>query len=120
MNVKTLIVAATALTLSAAAGLAQSDMNIFFANTLVMTSAEGAEFKLHINENGTYHGIAPDGSEFTGTWEQNDAGEACFTRKQPAELPPVCNALNGAAVGDTWESTMADGTAVTVTLAEGR
>jgi len=120
MKIKTLLTAAAALALSVGASFGQNSLDAFFANTVVMTSAEGAEMKILINADNTYTGTAPDGTAIAGVWELNEAGEACFTRQQPEAMPQVCNALGGQAVGDTWEGTTADGTPVTMTLVEGR
>ena len=115
----TVFAVAAVLGLSATPAAAQSGMDAFFENTVVMSTADGAEIRLIINSDNTYSGSAGDGATISGTWELVD-GQTCFTRVEPEPLDPVCDNYADKAVGDSWEGTMADGTAVTMTLVEGR
>ena len=98
---------------------AQSSMDAFFGNTLLMTLDSGAEIRMYIDPDYTYAGVSTDGSAFGGTWELKD-GQACFTR-EPATHESVCDAYPGRQVGDVWDGTIvAGGMPITLTIVEGR
>ena len=112
-------VVATALLLGMSPGLADDPMASIYGNTLSVVYPDGAEVRLHVNENQTYHGILPDGSQITGVWEMSGT-ELCFTRQQPAPQAPACDPFEGKQVGDTWQGTGLNDAPVTLTLVEGR
>ncbi len=97
------------------ASIAQADQVILasFGNTL----------KVEVNEETTLYYFNEDGSFSTdggkaGTWAIEDNGDVC-TYVDGATLS--CGpAEEGHEVGETWQTTAADGTVTTLTLIEGR
>jgi len=114
------IAAAGALLVASLAGPALADpMASAYGNTVVVTYPGDAKVKLHVNADGTYESIAPDGSKASGTWAIAD-GQTCFTQTAPAATPPSCSPTVDKKVGDSWTATGQGGATVTVTIIAGR
>jgi hypothetical protein len=103
--------------LCAGAAFAQSTMQNTFGNTIVVTYASGAEARYFFNEDGTFTGVAPGGSQMAGRWRA-DGDQLCLI---PPSGEEACTAAAGDKnVGDTWQQTASDGSQITVTLQAGR
>jgi hypothetical protein len=103
--------------LAAGPAFAQSTMQNTFGNTVVVTGASGSETRYFFNEDGTFTGVAPGGSQMAGRWRA-DGDQLCLIAPNGREN---CTAVAGDKnVGDTWEQTSSDGSAITVTLQAGR
>jgi hypothetical protein len=103
--------------LSAGAAFAQSTMQNTFGNTIVVTSASGAETRYHFNEDGTFTGVASGGSQMAGRWRA-DGDQLCLI--PPSGQEACTTVAEGKNVGDTWEQAGTDGSQITVTLQAGR
>ncbi|MEJ0060003.1 MAG: hypothetical protein WDM79_10695 [Terricaulis sp.] len=114
---KKLIIAA-AFGLASLAGAAQAqDLNGAFGNTLVVTEPSGAQVRYYFEPDGTFTGLAPDGTTMRGRWEI--AGEEiCLL--SPSSQRFCAPYVPGKVVGDTWEQLGTQGQAITVTIAAGR
>ena len=99
--------------------MAQDSMAAFYGNTLSVTYPDDSAVLLYVNEDRTYSGKLPDGSEISGVWELTGT-EVCFTRQQPAPEAPACDQFDGKQVGDTWPGTGLNDLPVTLALVEGR
>jgi hypothetical protein len=108
---------AFAALLSAGAAFAQSTMQNTFGNTIVVTYASGAEARYFFNEDGTFTGVAPGGSQMAGRWRA-DGEQLCLIPPSGQEACTTVAADKN--VGDSWEQTGADGSPITVTLQAGR
>lgn len=89
-----------------------------YSNTIVVTpAAGGAETLFHFNADGTFTGVAPGGSQMAGTFTiQGD--QLCMTYPNGNQ---GCTAIQSDKnVGDTWQQTGIDGTAINVELRSGR
>ena len=104
--------------LFAGAAFAQSSpMQNTFGNTVVVTYASGSESRFFFNEDGTFTGVAPGGSQMAGRWRA-DADQLCLISPNGQEsCTPSAGEKN---VGDTWEQTGSDGSQITVSLQAGR
>ena len=117
---KTALTAGVALAMAALAGPAMADpMASAYGNTVVVTYPGDAKVKLHVNADGTYESIAPDGAKASGTWTVS-GGQTCFTQTAPAAMPASCSPTVDKKVGDSWTATGQGGAPVTVTIVEGR
>ncbi len=114
-----IFIVAVTFWLGAAPGMAQDSMTALYGNTMSVTYPDGATVLLYVNEDQTYSGKLPDGSEISGVW-QLIGTELCFTRQQPAPQAPACDQFDGKQVGDTWQGTGLNDLTVTLTLLEGR
>jgi len=88
-----------------------------FGNTFVVTSASGAEARYYFNEDGTFTGLAPGGSQMAGRWTV-EGDQLCMI--PPSGQQACTQVVSGKSVGDTWEQLGTDGSPITVTLVEGR
>ncbi len=93
-----------------------------FGNTISIVNASGQETLVWLNEDGTYESKLPDGRSHKGVWSL-EGDLICFKVTEPkkaAEGPPICGSLiANRQPGDQWESMVADGSVVTVTLRKG-
>jgi hypothetical protein len=113
---KFIAAAAIALTLGAGPAFADATTDVFAANTVVATGANGAVLKFKFEAGGAY---SMSGAEqpVTGTWAVEN-GQFCIT---PQGAEKSCSPHDPARrVGDTWKVTGADGIEYTVTIAAGR
>jgi hypothetical protein len=111
------LVAFGAVLYSGAAFAQSMTMQNTFGNTIVVTSASGAETRYHFNEDGTFTGVAPGGSQMAGRWRA-DGDQICLI--PPSGQEACTTVAEGKNVGDTWEQTGVDGSPITVTLQAGR
>jgi hypothetical protein len=109
--------AALGVVLSAGAAFAQSAMQNTFGNTILVTYASGAEARYFFNEDGTFTGVAPGGSQMAGRWRADDAQVCLIAPSGQESCTPLAGDKN---VGDTWEQTGSDGSQITVSLQAGR
>ncbi len=89
-----------------------------YANTIVVTPAAGGEETLfHFNADGTFNGVAPGGSQMAGTFTiQGD--QLCM---QYPNGNQGCTAIQADKnVGEKWQQTGIDGSAISVELRAGR
>jgi hypothetical protein len=89
-----------------------------YGNTIVVTPAAGGDETLfHFNADGTFTGVAPGGSQMAGTFTiQGD--QLCMNYPSGNQ---GCTAIQSdKSVGDTWQQTGIDGTAINVELRAGR
>lgn len=102
----------------ALAGTAQAhSIDATFGNTLVVTLPNGAALRYHFEPNNTFKLFTPDGQSIDGAWEIAN-GQLCLSS---AAMGRSCSPLDGERnVGDSWTSTSADGSTVTLTLQRGR
>lgn len=111
------LIVALVVALFSMTGFALADpMAAFYGNTVTVENPEAGERKVHINEDGTYSQVMPDGTAAEGTWEVKGE-EACFSS---GENEPYCVPVEERSVGDTWEMTSPAGVTETATLEEGR
>ena len=104
--------------LSAGVALAQSSpMQNTFGNTVVVTYASGAEARYFFNDDGTFAGVAPGGSQMAGRW-RTEGDQLCLIA--PSGQESCTTAAGDKNVGDTWQQTGSDGSQITVTLQAGR
>lgn len=104
--------------LSAGAAFAQQNtMQNTFGNTVVVTYASGAETRYFFNEDGTFTGVAPGGSQMAGRWTV-DGEQLCLI--PPSGQQACTTVATDKNIGDTWQQTGSDGSTITVTLAAGR
>ena len=107
--------AALAIAALSIASIAQADQVILasFGNTLKVEVNETTTL-YYFNEDGTF---STDGGQ-AGTWAIEDNGDVCtYVDGETLSCGP---AEEGHAVGETWQTTAADGTVTTLTLIEGR
>lgn len=101
---------------AAAPGSAQI-MQSAYENTIVVTTANGAQARHHFNADNTFTVQTPDVQTVSGTYAVEN-GQICLT---PAGGESACaDYVGDKNVGDTWTQTGADGSPVTVTLEAGR
>jgi len=111
------LVALGAALFGGAAFAQNSTMQNTFGNTIVVTYASGAEARYFFNEDGTFTGVAPGGSQMAGRWTV-DGENLCLI---PPSGQQACTTVPGGKnVGDTWQQTGTDGSDITVTLQAGR
>lgn len=92
-------------------------MQSAFENTIVVTSADGAQTRYHFNADNTFALQTPDGQTVTGSYAVED-GQICLT---PEGGERGCTEYVGEKnVGDTWTQTGTDGSQISVTLEAGR
>ncbi len=109
-------VLALGVALTAGAAFADTIQNMY-GNTIIVTYPNGGEALYHFNEDGTFTGVAPGGSQVAGRWTA-DGDQICLT---PPNGQQACTQVaQDKNVGDTWQQTGIDGSAVTVTLRAGR
>ena len=93
-----------------------------FGNTISIVNASGEETLVWLHEDGSYESKLPDGRSHKGVWSL-EGDLICFKVTEPKEdagRPPVCGSLiTNRKPGDQWESMVADGSVVTVTLRKG-
>lgn len=112
------LLAAVVFATAMASGVAFADtMQNTYGNTIVVTSSAGAETRYHFNEDGTFTGVAPGGSTMAGRWTVDGETLCLIAPSGQQQCTTVAADKN---VGDTWEQTGADGSAITVTLQAGR
>jgi hypothetical protein len=112
------LIAALALAALAATPALAETMENSFGNTIVVTTASGANVRYHFNADGSYTQIAPDGTNLNGAWTQT-GDQLCMTPQGSAQ--PACVTVEqGKNVGDTWQQAGADGSQITVMLQAGR
>jgi opacity protein-like surface antigen len=89
-----------------------------YANTIVVSpAAGGAETLFHFNADGTFTGVAPGGSQMAGTFTiQGD--QLCMNYPNGNQGCTTIQADKN--VGDTWQQTGIDGSAINVELRAGR
>lgn len=111
--------ATAALLLTSTVALADP-LAAVYGNTLQVSYPDGVQVSIFVEEDNTYTGTLPDGSEIGGIWEA--AGEQiCFTRQTPEPEEPACQEFaEGIAVGDTWEGVGLNDQPATFTVVEGR
>lgn len=113
---KLLAVAAAVAALAAGPAFADATADVFAANTVVATAANGAVLKFHFNPGGAYTMKAGD-QTVTGAWTVEN-GQFCLT---PQGGEKSCSPHNASRkVGDTWSVTGGDGVAYSVTVTAGR
>jgi len=111
-----LTTAVLAATMAFAAPAFADTMSATYGNTVTVTTAEGVQIHYHMNEDGSYDMITPEGT-ISGTWAI-DGDNICLT---PAGGEAGCSPLdNDRGVGDSWDATAADGSAITLSITEGR
>jgi len=112
-------VAALALGVALVAAPAYADtMENSYGNTIVVTYPNGAQATYQFNADGTFTGTAPGGSQMAGTFTV-EGDQLCLTA--PNGQPPQCVTVAADKnVGDTWQQTAADGSAISVELRAGR
>lgn len=89
-----------------------------YGNTIVVTYGNGAQAIYHFNADGTFSGTAPGGSQMAGTFTI-EGDQLCLA--PPNGQPPQCTTVAADKnVGDTWQQTAADGSAISVELRAGR
>ena len=104
--------------LLAGAAFAQSGpMQNTFGNTVLVTYASGAEARYFFNDDGTFTGVAPGGSQMAGRW-RTEGDQLCLVA--PSGQESCTTAAGDKNVGDTWQQTGSDGSQITVTLQAGR
>lgn len=106
---------AIALTLSAAAAMAQETMSPYFGNT-VISKGNGPEVHTYYNADGTVTGkIIGMKLTLKGTWKV-DGDQLCltYTPPPPTVRNPICVPNEEHKIGDTWMSGKR-----TVTLVQG-
>ncbi|MBI1261238.1 MAG: hypothetical protein GC184_05905 [Rhizobiales bacterium] len=89
----------------------------YYDNTVAITGGGGEDHVIHINKDGTYESIAPNGT-IKGVWKLKEA-DACFTQTDPA-ADTYCVPATSHEVGESWELHLADGVVETATLQAGR
>lgn len=112
------LAAASALALAfvAAPAFADGTTDVYAANTVVATAANGAVLRFKFNPGGAYTMTAGD-QTITGAWAVEN-GQFCLT---PQGGEKSCSAHSDARkVGDTWTVTGADGVSYSVTIVAGR
>ncbi|MEZ5961008.1 MAG: hypothetical protein R3C30_11370 [Hyphomonadaceae bacterium] len=112
-------VAALALGAALVATPAMADtMENSYGNTIVVTYANGSEALFFFNADGTFTGTAPGGSQMAGNFTV-EGDQLCLI--SPDGQAPQCTSVTaGKNVGDTWQQTAADGSAISVELRAGR
>ena len=93
-----------------------------FGNTISIVNASGQETLVWLSEDGSYESKLPDGRAHKGVWSLKE-DQICFKVTEPPEAaggPPICGSLiANRQPGDQWESMVADGSVVSVTLKKG-
>ena len=114
---KQLAALAAAAALFAAPAFADTIEN-GYANTFVVTDAQGATFHYYFNADGTFTAGTPEGQQVAaGAYELAD-GQLCIT---PTGGERGCTAYIGDKnVGDTWTQAGTDGGQITILLRAGR
>lgn len=108
--------AALALSFAAAPAFADATADVYAANTVVATGANGAVLRFKFDTGGAYAMTAGDQS-ITGAWAVEN-GQFCIT---PQGGEKSCSPHSAARkVGDTWAVTGGDGVQYSVTIAAGR
>jgi len=106
--------------LAGAAIAAADPMESRYANTVTLTTPDGAVTKIHYNRDGTMTTVLPNGAAGTGKWAMKD-GKLCVTLDAgPAAGQENCSPFVERKVGDTWDVTLADGTKAKAALVAGR
>lgn len=110
-------IAALAFGLAFAGAAQAQSIDNAFGNTVVVTLPNGAAIRYHFNADHTFTMTTPDNQSVSGTWAIN-GNQLCLTSEAMGQS---CSTLEGdRAVGDTWTSTGADGSQVSITLQRGR
>jgi hypothetical protein len=121
LQMKHMILAATALLLSAAA--AQADpFATMYGNTVTITDASGKSMA-YVNQDMTWEQHMSDGKVMKGTYAWKDDHTACFTMTDPAPKPdaaPNCTKIDDHKVGDTWDEKDSKGQTTSYALTAGR
>lgn len=92
-------------------------MDNTYGNTIVVTSASGAETRYYFNADGTFTGTAPGGSQMAGRWTV-EGDQLCLVPPSGQQLCTTVAADKN--VGDSWEQLASDGSPITVRLDAGR
>jgi len=106
------------LALSGASAMAQDDdMAPTYANTVVVTDANGATTRYYFEPDHTWTGQIVGGVALRGRWER-DGDQLCYLA--PSGQKSCAPFETGKQVGDSWMQDNAQGQPVTMTLAAGR
>mgnify|MGYP000672159979 CR=1 FL=1 len=89
-----------------------------YDNTIVVTTADGAQLRYHFEPDGSYTMRTPDGETASGAWRYGD-DEICFSDEEGAN-ETCAPYVDDKAVGDTWTQAGTDGSTVTVSIVAGR
>lgn len=111
-----LAAAMAAMTIAAAPAFADGTTEVYNANTVVATGANGAVLKFQFNADGSYVMKAGD-QAVPGRWAIEN-NQFCIT-PQGGEKSCSAHAPNRK-IGDTWAVTGGDGVQYSVTLVAGR
>ncbi|MGQ0532645.1 MAG: hypothetical protein ACT4OF_08150 [Caulobacteraceae bacterium] len=110
------VAVAIGLTLAAAPAFADTMQNTY-GNTIVVTYSTGAEALYFFNEDGTFTGVAPGGSQMAGRWTV-EGEQLCLI---PPSGQQACTTVAvDKNVGDTWTQQATDGSEINVELRAGR
>jgi hypothetical protein len=110
-------VLALGVALIAAPAFADTMQNTY-GNTIVVTYANGGQALFFFNEDGSFTGTAPGGSQMAGRYTV-EGDQLCLI--SPSGEPPSCTTVAGDKnVGDTWTQLGADGSEISVELRAGR
>ena len=91
-----------------------SALDVFFENTIKVTSSAGEEF-IYFNRDGTFTSTGPAGDAF-GTWRIN-GNQICTKTKDAGES---CGVIEpNRSVGDHWEHIL-NGETITIDILQGR
>lgn len=112
------LAALLALGAALTAGAAFADtMENAYANTIVVTNADGSQTRYHFNADGSFMAHTADGQHLTGSYAV-EGDQICLT---PEGGERACTGYVGDKnVGDTWTQTATDGSEISVTLEAGR
>lgn len=115
------IIGAAALattTIFAGAALANDTLDASFGNSVVVAAEDGTVLATYYMHEGNTYEMATAEGTIGGSWHLTDEGQICLT---PTGGEEACSDLvDGMGVGDTWEGEGADGSAITLTIVEGR
>ncbi len=93
-------------------------MDNTFGNTIVVTYANGGQAFYYFNNDGTFTGTAPGGSQMAGRYTA-EGDQLCLI--PPNGQAPQCTSIAvDKNVGDTWTQNATDGSQITVELRAGR
>ena len=111
---RTIILAATFVALSASAAVADDVMATRYGNTTNATESNGTQTKLYYKADGTFTGNQGE-LAFSGTWKLS-GNKIClhFDKAVPGYAEPFCPSIEAHKVGDTWKAA-----GRTVTLVKG-
>lgn len=117
MSITKAIAGLTAVAALAFASFAAAAPDALFANTLQITTADGAVLKVLVNADGTYSRTSAAGV-VTGTWAET-GDQMCFTPLKPEARPATCMPKITQGVGASWTITVG-GKPATAAIVAGR